>query len=120
MWQARDVVILLVSVALLTCGALRPGPGIGWCADPVVGPPAGDERVIGHEFDRLYGAWRAKTAIPDPRSDAEWAWALPEYRGIVELGPAVLPLIFREIEKGPDALCLGRAISEITRVQPIW
>src|SRR5438132_14031200 len=50
-------------------------------------------------FEELANQWRADTAF---LSSVSKMATHPAYQQIIEMGPAVVPLILRELERGPD------------------
>lgn len=65
-------------------------------------------------FHALVAEWKA--ARGHTSSINTWA-KLPAYQAIVELGPAVVPLLLRELESNPDHWF--RALKEITGENPV-
>src|SRR5947208_1695231 len=65
-------------------------------------------------FQRLAAVWRAETAYVSSSSDLV---AHPAFQEIVGMGPAVIPLLLRELEKrtGP----WHRALRRITGTDPV-
>lgn len=73
-----------------------------------------DEQDLRHRFQALAAAWRAETMfVSSPGASA----MNPNYRRIVELGPAALPLIFDELQSEPDYWF--SALREITGQDPV-
>jgi hypothetical protein len=66
------------------------------------------------KFRRLASVWRAQTAYVSSSSDLV---AHPAFREIVGMGPAVIPLLLRELENrtGP----WHRALRQITGADPV-
>ena len=65
-------------------------------------------------FHQLVERWREKSKFLS--SDSEIAM-LPEYQSIIGMGPAVLPLVFRELAAEPDQwFC---ALAAITGENPV-
>jgi hypothetical protein len=62
---------------------------------PTIEPPAELERL----FARLAEQWREEMAV---YSSVTKKALHPAYQRIIGMGPAALPLIFRELERQPD------------------
>lgn len=77
---------------------------------PAPGPAEGIEA----KFQRLAAAWRAETAYTSSSSDLV---AHPAFQEIVGMGPAVIPLLLRELENGTGHW--HRALRPITGVDPV-
>lgn len=76
-----------------------------------VGEPA---ESIEARFRRLAAAWTAETAYVSSTSDLV---AHPAFQEIVGMGPAVIPLLLRELEKGTGHW--HRALRRITGADPV-
>ena len=66
-------------------------------------------------FNKLAEQWVKKTGI---LSNSVSIMKHPAYQQIVELGEAVLPLVFRELEKGQMAVHWPLVLSAITGADP--
>jgi hypothetical protein len=66
------------------------------------------------QFDQLSREWKAQSRFMSSSSDM--AMLMP-YQRIIGLGPAVLPLIFRELEREPDHWFWALAV--ITGANPV-
>jgi hypothetical protein len=65
-------------------------------------------------FQALVADWKAARG----HSSSINAWAkLPAYRAIIDLGPAVIPLLLEELEKEPDHWFW--ALKELTGENPV-
>jgi hypothetical protein len=82
---------------------------------PVKRPPT-DEPTESMEakFRRLAAVWTAETAYVSSTSDLI---AHPAFQEIVGMGPAVIPLLLREMERGRSHW--HRALRRITGVDPV-
>jgi hypothetical protein len=82
---------------------------------PVKQTPAGQppERIE-EKFQRLAVVWLAETAYVSSSSDLV---AHPAFQEIVGMGPAVVPLLLRGLEKGTGHW--HRALRRITGVDPV-
>ena len=69
---------------------------------------------VGDKFRRLAAVWRAETAYVSSSSDLV---AHPAFQEIVGLGPAVIPLLLRELEKRSGHW--HRALRRITGADPV-
>jgi len=70
--------------------------------------------TIQERFQRLASVWRAETAYVSSSSDLV---AHPAFQEIVGMGPAVIPILLRELEN-----CTGhwhRALRRITGADPV-
>ena len=65
-------------------------------------------------FRRLAAAWTAETAYVSSTSDLV---VHPAFQEIVGMGPAVIPLLLRELEKGTGHW--HRALRRITGIDPV-
>jgi len=74
-------------------------------------PPA---ETVEERFRRLAAVWVAETAHVSSSSDLV---AHPAFMEIVGMGPAVIPLLLRELEKGTGHW--HRALRRITGVDPV-
>lgn len=70
------------------------------------------ERELRERFDELAAQWHLEA---DVHSMAEKFEVAP-YRAIIALGPRVVPLILRELEKAPDHWYV--ALEELTGARP--
>jgi hypothetical protein len=77
-------------------------------------PPAKPAESLEEKFQRLASAWLAETAYVSSSSDLV---AHPAFQEIVSLGPAVIPLLLRELEKRTGHW--HRALRRITGVDPV-
>jgi hypothetical protein len=77
----------------------------------VVADEVGDIAIVFHE---LADRWRAETVV---LSDVTKKAMNRSYQQVIGLGPGVLPLILRELERDPDDWFW--ALSAITRENPI-
>jgi hypothetical protein len=77
---------------------------------PATGPPEGLEE----QFRRLAAVWLAETAYVSSSSDLV---AHPAFREIVGLGPAVVPLLLRELQNRTGHW--HRALRRITGADPV-
>src|SRR5262245_61719181 len=69
---------------------------------------------IEEQFQRLADGWRAETAYVSSSSDLV---AHPAFQEIVGMGPAVIPFLLRELEKGTGHW--HRALRRITGTDPV-
>src|SRR6266705_3044899 len=69
---------------------------------------------IEEKFQRLAAAWQAETAYVSSSSELV---AHPAFQEIVGMGPAVIPLLLRELEKGTGHW--HRALRRITGADPV-
>ena len=61
--------------------------------------PASDAADVAAEFRRLKEWWNRETAY---LSNMNQMLQHPAYRGIIALGPPVVPILLRELETNPD------------------
>jgi len=61
--------------------------------------PNYSEKLLGQEFARLREAWNTNVAFKSNLNDI---CTDPAYLRIIGLGPRVVPLILREMQKDPD------------------
>src|SRR5438094_6368732 len=75
----------------------------------------GDEaKTLESAFQALAAEWKAARG----HTSSINAWAkLPAYQAIIKLGPAVIPLLLRELETNPDHWF--RALKELTGENPV-
>src|SRR5262249_47154025 len=71
--------------------------------------------TLEQRFTRLLDKWREETAY---LSSSPESTRHPAYQEIISLGPAVLPLLFRELETNHDGH-LSCALSRITGAHPV-
>jgi hypothetical protein len=76
--------------------------------------PIKSAESIEQRFQRLAANWLAETAYVSSSSDLV---AHPAFQEIVGMGPAVIPLLLRELEKGTGHW--HRALRRITGVDPV-
>ncbi|MBI3604950.1 MAG: hypothetical protein HY202_02865 [Nitrospirae bacterium] len=68
------------------------------------------------KFNSLVKAWRHDVSF---KSSVTEMATNPNYQQIIGMGPAILPLLFRELEERPDHLFWAlRAITGIDPVKP--
>ena len=72
------------------------------------------DQDLKRRFDQLSSQWKGEGRFMSSSSDL--AMLVP-YQRIIGLGPAVLPLIFRELEREPDHWFW--ALSSITGANPV-
>ena len=60
-------------------------------------PTVAPEETLPERFDRLAKTWRAETCYLSSTHDKV---AHPAFQEIVRMGPPVIPLVLRELEKG--------------------
>lgn len=77
-------------------------------------PPSLTEQQLEQKFKRLATEWKRATAI---LSAGDVICMHPAYQQIIGMGPAVLPLIFRELERDVDHWFW--ALHSITGVDPL-
>jgi hypothetical protein len=77
-------------------------------------PATGPVESIEERFQRLAAVWRAETAYVSSSSDLV---AHPAFEEIVGLGPPVVPLLLRELEKRSGHW--HRALRRITGADPV-
>jgi hypothetical protein len=77
-------------------------------------PPAQAPENIDEKFQRLAAAWLAATAHISSSSDLV---AHPAFQEIVGMGPTIIPLLLRELEKGTGQW--HRALRRITGADPV-
>jgi|SRR5579884_2269133 len=70
--------------------------------------------AIEEQFHRLAAVWLAETAYVSSSSDLV---AQPAFQEIVSLGPPVIPLLLRELEKGTGHW--HRALRRVTGADPV-
>jgi hypothetical protein len=70
--------------------------------------------TVEEQFQRLASRWRAETAYVSSTSDLV---GHPAFREIVGMGPAVVPLLLRELEKRSGHW--HRALRQITGADPV-
>jgi hypothetical protein len=73
-----------------------------------------DSRDLAQAFQELARQWREETAHFSSQTQMAMH---PAYQRIIGLGPGVLPLIFRELERSPDFWFW--ALRAITRENPV-
>ena len=61
--------------------------------------PISEPSAIEEKFAELAARWRTETL---PLSSSAQITAHPAYQAIIALGPAVIPLLMRELECSPD------------------
>jgi hypothetical protein len=84
-------------------------------AVPVRQPPAGEPTESNEEkFRRLAAGWLADTAYVSSTSDLV---AHPAFQEIVRMGPAVVPLLLRELQNRTGHW--HRALRRITGADPV-
>jgi hypothetical protein len=69
---------------------------------------------VQEQFQRLASRWRAETAYVSSSSDLV---GHPAFRDIIALGPPVIPLLLRELEKRTGHW--HRALRQITGADPV-
>ncbi|HEV3261174.1 MAG TPA: hypothetical protein VG013_30255 [Gemmataceae bacterium] len=77
-------------------------------------PAAQPAETIEHKFQRLAAVWRAETAYVSSSSDLV---AHPAFQEIVGMGPAVIPLLLRELQNRTGQW--HRALRRITGADPV-
>jgi hypothetical protein len=77
-------------------------------------PATEPTETIRERFERLAAVWHAETAYVSSSSDLV---AHPAFQEIVGLGPAVIPLLLRELEKRTGHW--HRALWRITGADPV-
>jgi hypothetical protein len=82
---------------------------------PTSQPPAPEPaESVEEKFQRLAAAWQAETAYVSSSSDLV---AQPAFQEIVGMGPAVVPLLLRELERGTGHW--HRALRRISGADPV-
>jgi hypothetical protein len=74
----------------------------------------GPVETVEEKFQRLASVWRAETAYVSSSSELV---AHPAFREIVGMGPAVIPLLLRELENRTGHW--HRALRQITGADPV-
>jgi hypothetical protein len=77
-------------------------------------PATGRTESVEEQFHRLAAVWRAETAYVSSSSDLV---AHPAFQEIVGMGPAVIPLLLRELENRTSHW--HRALWQITGADPV-
>jgi hypothetical protein len=77
-------------------------------------PPTPPPESIEEKFQRLAAVWRAETACTSSSSDLV---AHPAFQEIVGMGPAIIPILLRELEKRTGHW--HRALRRITGADPV-
>ncbi len=77
------------------------------------GPPAEPTETVEHKFGRLAKDWLAGTTFVSSTSDLV---SHPAFQEIVEMGPAVIPLLLRELANHTGQW--HRALRRITGIDP--
>jgi hypothetical protein len=77
-------------------------------------PATGPTESIEEKLQRLAAVWQAETAYVSSSDDLV---AHPAFQEIVGMGPAVIPLLLRELEKHTGHW--HRALRLITRTDPV-
>src|SRR2546423_1452384 len=76
---------------------------------------ANDEATdLGGRFDALVARWKRERG---PHSSSSRLTSHPAYQEIIDLGPAVVPLLLRELEREPDHWF--RALHALTGANPV-
>jgi hypothetical protein len=86
-------------------------------SDPDSGGITSDEAFpsdVEHRFLKLAAKWKEERG---PHSSSAKLCGHPAYLQIVEMGPAVVPLLFRELERAPDHWF--RALQALTGANPV-
>jgi hypothetical protein len=81
---------------------------------PITHPPAQSPETVAETFRRLAEVWHRET---DVRSSMDEASRHPAYQEIIRLGPAVVPLLLRNL--ADNHTHWFAALSAITGAQPI-
>jgi hypothetical protein len=93
----------------------RPATGLAEApSSPSAVPGSPDREALDDEFRVLAQRWREETAV---FSSAMRKAAHPAYQEIIRMGPAVVPVILRELEREPDHWFV--ALTEITGANPV-
>jgi hypothetical protein len=77
-------------------------------------PPPEQREALEERFRRLAAVWRAETAYVSSSTELV---AHPAFQEIVGMGPAVIPLLLRELENRTGHW--HRALRRITGVDPV-
>ena len=77
-------------------------------------PDSANQETVGERFQRLAAVWHEQTAYLSSMSEAS---SHPAYQDIVRLGPAVVPLLLRDLEDNHTHWFA--ALQAITGAQPI-
>src|SRR5262245_52149789 len=81
---------------------------------PVQQSPPEPVESLEQKFQRLATVWRVETASTSSRGDLV---AHPAFQEIVDMGPAVIPLLLRELENRGEHW--HRALRRITKIDPV-
>lgn len=80
----------------------------------VLNAPSLPNEEIQQQFEQLAAIWREETA---PLSSTTEIAMHPAYQQIIGMGPAVVPLLLRELERAPNRWFW--ALKSITRADPV-
>lgn len=78
-------------------------------------PEAQEKQTLEERFQRLLTRWREDTYLSSSSTEDP---AHPAYQEIIALGPAVLPLLFRELQRSLDGH-LAQALAALTGAHPV-
>src|SRR5262245_10192447 len=78
-------------------------------------PEPQEKLTLEERFQRLLSRWREETYL---FSSSTQITGHPAYQEIIALGPSVLPLLFRELQRSRDGH-LSQALAALTGAHPV-